>query len=72
MPHEFTPREDAPEPQTSAARTGGRPPGKRVATDLLEPSAASEADTAPSRLHVFLMVVVLGLAATLLLWLLFF
>ena len=63
MPHEFTEWEHEPEPQPSAARTGGRPPAKPVGTDMLEPPAPSEARTRSNLLRILAILILLGLAA---------
>src|SRR2546426_1953380 len=68
MPHEFTEWEYEPEPQPSAARTGGRPPAKPVGTDMLEPPAPSEARTRSNLLRIFAILILLGLAAAFILW----
>ena len=68
MPHEFTEWEHEPEPQPSAARTGGRPPAKPVGTDMLEPPAPSEARTRSHLLRIFAILILLGLAAAFILW----
>jgi len=68
MPHEFTEWEHEPEPQPSAARTGGRPPAKPVGIDMLEPPIPSEARTRSNLLRIFAILVLLGLAAAFILW----
>lgn len=72
MAHEFTEWPREPEPQTSAARSGRRPPGKHIGIDLLDPPAPIQARAGlnwPLWLDVVLAVVVLslGLATVLLL-----
>lgn len=70
MPHEFTPSPTEPEAQPAAARSGGRPPGKPVGTDLLDPPAPSDARSTRNPLRVLALVLLFGLAAALAAWML--
>lgn len=57
MPHEFTERPYEPEPEAEA-RMGGRPPGRRIGTGILEPRQPSPQP--PERVFRFFAILIVA------------